>query len=69
LSVEGTPDRELQSTSTSSDGTMMTTAATESPSTEIPSSEFISKREGKEGTAVEKRKLVKEKRSRMNKDS
>jgi hypothetical protein len=38
-------------------------AATESPSTEIPSTEIYStKREGKEGTTIEKRKLANEKK-------
>ena len=32
-------------------------ATAESPSTEIPSSEFTSKREGKEGMAIEKEKI------------
>ena len=55
------------SSSLSSDGTM-TAAATESPSTEIPSTEIYStKREGKEGTTIEKRKLANEKRSSRNK--
>jgi hypothetical protein len=55
-------------------------AATESPSTEIPSTEFPSteipsteiystKREGKEGTTIEKRKLANEKRSSRNKSN
>ena len=50
------------SSSLSSDGTM-TATATESPSTEIPSTEIYStKREGKEGTTIEKRKLANEKK-------
>jgi hypothetical protein len=57
------------SSSLSSDGTM-TAAATESPSTEIPSTEIYStKREGKEGTTIEKRKLANEKRSSRNKSN
>jgi hypothetical protein len=41
----------------------MTATATESPSTEIPSTEIYStKREGKEGTTIEKRKLANEKK-------
>jgi hypothetical protein len=65
--IEGILDGESLSTSTSlsSKPTMTATAAAESPSTEIPSSEFTSKKDvkGKEGTAIEKRKLIKEKRS------
>ena len=55
------------SSSLSSDGTM-TATATESPSTEIPSTEipsteiYSTKREGKEGTTIEKRKLANEKK-------
>jgi len=57
------------SSSLSSDGTM-TAAATESPSIEIPSTEIYStKREGKEGTTIEKRKLANEKRSSRNKSN
>ena len=55
-------DEELPAMSSSSSSN----AATESPYTEIPSSEFISKKEGKEGTTIEKRKLANEKRSSRN---
>ena len=54
--IEGILDGEspLTSTSLSSEQTMTATAAAESPSTEIPSSEFTSKRDGK---AREKEKI------------
>ena len=53
------------SSSLPSDGTM-TAAATESPSTEIPSTEIYStKREGKEGTTIENRKLANEKKEKQ----
>ena len=61
--IEGILDGEspLTSTSLSSEQTMTATAAAESPSTEIPSSEFTSKRDGK--ARARKRKLIKEKRN------
>jgi len=58
-------DEELpaMSSSSSSSSSLSSNAATESPSTEIPSTEIYStKREGKEGTTIEKRKLANEKK-------
>jgi len=53
--IEVTSDEELPAMSSSS--SLSSNAATESPSTEIPSTEIYStKREGKEGTTIEKRK-------------
>ena len=63
--IEVIHDEELPAMSSS----LSSNAAAESPSTEIPSSEFISKREGKEGMAIEKRKLANEKRSSRNKSN
>ena len=63
--IEVTRDEELPAMSSS----LSSNAAAESPSTEIPSSEFISKKEGKEGMAIEKRKLANEKRSSRNKSN
>src|SRR6478609_1693682 len=58
--IEVTSDEELPAMSSSS---LSSNAATESPSTEIPSTEIYStKREGKEGTTIEKRKLANEKK-------
>ncbi len=65
--IEVTRDEELPAMSSSS--SLSSNAAAESPSTEIPSSEFNSKREGKEGMAIEKRKLANEKRSSRNKSN
>jgi len=57
--IEVTSDEELPAMSSSSSSN----TATESPSTEIPSTEIYStKREGKEGMAIEKRKLANEKK-------
>jgi hypothetical protein len=55
--IEKTLDGEspLKSTSLSSEPTMTVTAAAESPSTEIPSSEFTSKRDRKETGTTRKR--------------
>ena len=65
--IEVTSDEELPAMSSSS---LSSNAATESPSTEIPSTEIYStKREGKEGTTIEKRKLANEKRSSRNKSN
>jgi hypothetical protein len=59
--IEVTSDEELPAMSSSS--SLSSNAATESPSTEIPSTEIYStKREGKEGTTIEKRKLANEKK-------
>jgi hypothetical protein len=59
--IEVTSDEELPAMSSSS--SLSSDAATESPSTEIPSTEIYStKREGKEGTTIEKRKLANEKK-------
>jgi hypothetical protein len=64
--IEVIHDEELPAMSSSSSSN----AATESPSTEIPSTEIYStKREGKEGMAIEKRKLANEKRSSRNKSN
>jgi hypothetical protein len=64
--IEVTSDEELPAMSSSS-SSLSSNAATESPSTEIPSTEIYStKREGKEGTTIEKRKLANEKRSSRN---
>ena len=63
--IEVTSDEELpaMSSSSSSSSSLSSNAATESPSTEIPSTEIYStKREGKEGTTIEKRKLANEKK-------
>jgi hypothetical protein len=64
--IEVTSDEELpamSSSSSSSSSSLSSDAATESPSTEIPSTEIYStKREGKEGTTIEKRKLANEKK-------
>src|SRR6185312_15154571 len=58
--IEVTSEEELPAMSSSS---LSSNAATESPSTEIPSTEIYStKREGKEGTTIEKRKLANEKK-------
>src|SRR6188472_25326 len=63
--IEVTSDEELPAMSSSS---LSSNAATESPSTEIPSTEipsteiYSTKREGKEGTTIEKRKLANEKK-------
>jgi len=58
--IEVTSEEELPAISSSS---LSSNAATESPSTEIPSTEIYStKREGKEGTTIEKRKLANEKK-------
>jgi hypothetical protein len=58
--IEVTSDEELPAMSSSS---LSSNAATESPSTEIPSTEIYStKREGKEGTTIEKRKSANEKK-------
>jgi hypothetical protein len=58
--IEVTSDEELPAMSSSS---LSSNATTESPSTEIPSTEIYStKREGKEGTTIEKRKLANEKK-------
>jgi hypothetical protein len=66
--IEVTSDEELPAMSSSS--SLSSNAATESPSTEIPSTEIYStKREGKEGTTIEKRKLANEKRSGRNKSN
>jgi len=57
--IEVTSEEELpaMSSSSSSSSSLSSNAATESPSTEIPSTEIYStKREGKEGTTIEKRK-------------
>jgi hypothetical protein len=63
--IEVTSDEELPAMSSSS--SLSSNATTESPSTEIPSTEIYStKREGKEGTTIEKRKLANEKRSSRN---
>src|SRR3954463_2898557 len=68
--IEVTSDEELPAMSSSS--SLSSNAATESPSTEIPSTEipsteiYSTKREGKEGTTIEKRKLANEKRSGRN---
>ena len=60
--IEVTNDEELPAMSSSS-SSLSSNAATESPSTEIPSTEIYStKREGKEGTTIEKRKLANEKK-------
>jgi len=60
--IEVTSDEELPAMSSSS-SSLSSNAATESPSTEIPSTEIYStKREGKEGTTIEKRKLANEKK-------
>jgi hypothetical protein len=68
--IEVTRDEELPAMSPYS-ASLSSNAATESPSTEIPSTEIYStKREGKgKGTAIEKRKLVKEKGSSRNKNN
>ncbi len=59
--IEVTSEEELPAMSSSS--SLSSDAATESPSTEIPSTEIYStKREGKEGTTIEKRKLANEKK-------
>ena len=59
--IEVTSDEELPAMSSSS--SLSSNAATESPPTEIPSTEIYStKREGKEGTTIEKRKLANEKK-------
>ena len=64
--IEVTRDEELPAMSSSS--SLSSNAAAESPSTEIPSTEIYSaKGEGKEGMAIEKRKLANEKRSSRNK--
>jgi hypothetical protein len=64
--IEVTRDEELPAMSSS----LSSNAATESPSTEIPSTEIYStKGEGKEGMAIEKRKLANEKRSSRNKSN
>jgi hypothetical protein len=64
--IEVIHDEELPAMSSSSSSN----AATESPSTEIPSTEIYStKREGKEGTTIEKRELANEKRSGRNKSN
>jgi hypothetical protein len=63
--IEVTSDEELpaMSSSSSSSSSLSSNAAIESPSTEIPSTEIYStKREGKEGTTIEKRKLANEKK-------
>jgi hypothetical protein len=68
--IEVTSDEELpaMSSSSSSSSSLSSNAATESPSTEIPSTEipsteiYSTKREGKEGTTIEKRKLANEKK-------
>src|SRR3954447_14664320 len=71
--IEVTSDEELPAMSSSS--SLSSNAATESPSTEIPSTEipsteiYSTKREGKEGTTIEKRKLANEKRSGRNKSN
>ena len=58
--IEVTSDEELPAMSSSS---LSSNATTESPSTEIPSTEIYStKREGKEGTTIEKRKSANEKK-------
>jgi len=58
--IEITCDEELPAMSSSS---LSSNTAAESPSTEIPSTEIYStKREGKEGTTIEKRKLANEKK-------
>ena len=63
--IEVTSDEELPAMSSSS---LSSNAATESPSTEIPSTEipsteiYSTKREGKEGTTIEKRKSANEKK-------
>jgi len=65
--IEVTRDEELPAMSSSS-SSLSSNAATESPSTEIPSTEipsteiYSTKREGKEGTTIEKRKLANEKK-------
>jgi hypothetical protein len=65
--IEVTCDEELPAMSSSS---LSSDTAAESPSTEIPSTEIYStKREGKEGTTIEKRKLANEKRSSRNKSN
>jgi hypothetical protein len=77
--IEVTRDEELPAMSSSS-SSLSSNAATESPSTEIPSTEipsteipsteiYSTKREGKEGTTIEKRKLANEKRSSRNKSN
>ena len=77
--IEVTSDEELPAMSSSS-SSLSSNAATESPSTEIPSTEipsteipsteiYSTKREGKEGTTIEKRKLANEKRSSRNKSN
>jgi hypothetical protein len=66
--IEVTSDEELPAMSSSSSSSLSSNAATESPSTEIPSTEipsteiYSTKREGKEGTTIEKRKLANEKK-------
>jgi hypothetical protein len=66
--IEVTRDEELPAMSSSSSSSLSSNAAAESPSTEIPSTEIYSaKGEGKEGMAIEKRKLANEKRSSRNK--
>ena len=68
--IEVTSEEELpaMSSSSSSSSSLSSNAATESPSTEIPSTEipsteiYSTKREGKEGTTIEKRKLANEKK-------
>ena len=61
--IEVTSDEELPAMSSSSSSSLSSNAAIESPSTEIPSTEIYStKREGKEGTTIEKRKLANEKK-------
>jgi hypothetical protein len=60
--IEVTSDEELPAMSPYS-ASLSSNAATESPSTEIPSTEIYStKREGKEGTTIEKRKSANEKK-------
>ena len=64
--IEVTSDEELPAMSSSSSSSLSSNAATESPSTEIPSTEIYStKREGKEGTTIEKRKLANEKKEQQ----
>jgi hypothetical protein len=66
--IEVTSDEELPAMSSSSSSSLSSNAAIESPSTEIPSTEipsteiYSTKREGKEGTTIEKRKLANEKK-------
>src|SRR5690242_17464346 len=67
--IEVTSDEELPAmSSSSSSSSLSSNAAIESPSTEIPSTEipsteiYSTKREGKEGTTIEKRKLANEKK-------